>query len=143
MVVGQITADPPTQAPPWQVSPALHPLPSLHAVPSAFDVYTHSPVAGLQFPASWHASGALHGTDADPVHAPAWQVSVCVHAFPSLHVVPSGFGGCVQLPVDGSHVPASRHWFGEKMQIVWLAPRHAPPMQRSPAVQRLPSSHGV
>jgi hypothetical protein len=71
MVEGQSRTEPPVHAPPWQVSPVVHPLPSLHAVPSAFDAYTHSPVAGLQFPASWHASGALHGTGDDPVHVPA------------------------------------------------------------------------
>jgi len=41
-----------------------------------------------------------------PVQAPAWQVSDCVQAFPSLQAVPSGFAGLVHWPVDGSQVPA-------------------------------------
>ena len=44
-----------------------------------------------------------------PVHAPAWQLSVCVHAFPSLHVVPSAAAGLEHCPVDVLHVPATWH----------------------------------
>jgi hypothetical protein len=39
---------------------------------------------------------------------PAWQVSVCVQALPSLHVVPSGFAdGAAHRPDAGSQVPAT------------------------------------
>jgi hypothetical protein len=48
----------------------------------------------------------MHVT-ADPVHVPAWQVSVLVQAFPSSHAVPFGFAGFEQAPVAGSHVPLS------------------------------------
>jgi len=37
-------------------------------------------------------------------------VSVCVQAFPSLQVVPSGLFGFEQTPVAWSHVPATWHW---------------------------------
>ncbi len=51
----------------------------------------------------------MHVTGFDPTHVPFWQVSVCVHAFPSLHVVPFDAMGFEQVPVDGSHVPATWH----------------------------------
>jgi len=41
-----------------------------------------------------------------PLQAPAWQVSLCVQAFPSLHAVPFGFAGFEQVPVLGLQVPA-------------------------------------
>ena len=41
------------------------------------------------------------------MHKPAWQLSVCVQAFPSLQVAPSGFAGFEQAPVVVSHVPAT------------------------------------
>ena len=44
-----------------------------------------------------------------PVQRPLWQVSVCVHAFWSLHPLPSDFAGFEQLPSDGLHVPATWH----------------------------------
>jgi hypothetical protein len=45
-----------------------------------------------------------------PVQTPAWQVSVAVHASPSLHAVPFAFAGLEQTPVTGSQLPASWHW---------------------------------
>ena len=44
-----------------------------------------------------------------PMQTPLEQVSVCVHAFPSLHPLPSDFAGFEQLPDPGSHVPATWH----------------------------------
>jgi hypothetical protein len=38
---------------------------------------------------------------------PAWQLSVCVHAFPSVQVAPSIFAGFEQVPEAGLHTPAS------------------------------------
>jgi hypothetical protein len=43
-----------------------------------------------------------------PVHTPAWQVSVWLHALPSLQPVPSAFAGLEQ-PVAGLHTPAVWH----------------------------------
>jgi len=48
----------------------------------------------------------VHVTGFEPVQVPLWQVSVCVHAFPSLHALPSAFAGFEQMPVDVSQVPA-------------------------------------
>jgi hypothetical protein len=36
-------------------------------------------------------------------------VSVCVHAFASLHTVPFGAFGFEQVPFAGLHVPATWH----------------------------------
>jgi len=41
-----------------------------------------------------------------PEHTPAWQVSLCVQAFPSSQVVPLAFAGLEHAPVAGLHVPA-------------------------------------
>jgi hypothetical protein len=41
------------------------------------------------------------------VHEPAWHVSVCVHALPSLHEAPSLLFGFEHVPVAGLQVPAS------------------------------------
>jgi len=51
----------------------------------------------------------VHVTGFAPVQVPPWQVSLWVQAFPSLQAVPSGFAGFEQVPVAGSHVPASWH----------------------------------
>jgi hypothetical protein len=41
------------------------------------------------------------------VQTPLWQVSVLVHALPSLQLAPFAFTGLLQAPVDGLHTPAS------------------------------------
>ena len=43
----------------------------------------------------------------------------------SLQAVPSGFGGLVQMPVAGLHVPAAWHW-SEAVQTTGLAPTQRP-----------------
>jgi hypothetical protein len=43
------------------------------------------------------------------VHVPAWQVSVCVQAFPSLHEAPSTFAGFEHTPVLALQVPGVWH----------------------------------
>jgi hypothetical protein len=67
------------------------------------------PLAVSHNPASWHRSRGAHTTGFEPTQAPDWQVSVCVQAFPSLQAEPSAFAGLEQVPVPGSHVPASWH----------------------------------
>jgi hypothetical protein len=44
-------------------------------------------------------------TGLEPAQAPLWQVSVCVHALPSLQVVPFEAVGFEQAPVLELHVP--------------------------------------
>ena len=44
------------------------------------------------------------------VQRPAWHVSVCVHALPSLHVVPFAAVGFEQAPSSGCTCPPTWHW---------------------------------
>jgi len=78
-------------------------------MPSGLAGLEHAPVLGLQVPAAWHWSEALQVTGFEPTQLPAWQVSVCVQALPSLQAEPFAFGGFEQAPVEGSHVPAVWH----------------------------------
>jgi hypothetical protein len=89
------------------VSVCVHALPSLHGASSALSGFEQAPVDGLQAPASWHWSEAGHAFVLAPVQLPAWQVSVCVQALPSLQVSPFDFAGFEQTPLDGLHVPTS------------------------------------
>ena len=97
----------PTQTPAWQMSVCVHAFPSLQGVPLVARAWEHAPVEVLHTP-TWQASDAVQVTGFEPVQTPAWQVSVCVHAFPSLHVVPFVFAG-FEHPVAGLHVPALWH----------------------------------
>src|SRR3990170_1782034 len=100
----------PPQVPAVQVSPKVQVLPSVHAVPSARLGLEHMPVAVSHVPASWHWSRAVHVTGFPLVHAPAWQVSDCVQALPSVQTLPSAFDGFEHVPVAVSQVPALWHW---------------------------------
>ncbi|MGO9715226.1 MAG: hypothetical protein ACLQBL_40635 [Polyangiaceae bacterium] len=84
----QTTVVPATHTPVWHVSLESHALPSLQLVPLVAVGFEQTPVEGLQVPVTWHWSSAVHVIGFEPAHAPAWQVSVCVHALPSLQVVP-------------------------------------------------------
>src|SRR5436190_1299577 len=104
------TGFPPTQAPASQVSVCVQGLPSSHGAPSSLGGLVQAPDAGLQTPAVWHWSVAVHTTGFPPTQAPAWQVSVCVQALPSSHDAPSSLAGLLQAPVAGLQVPAAWHW---------------------------------
>ena len=76
------------QAPLTQVLMPLHLFPSsLQTTPSFQGGFVHTPVPVLQIPAVWQLSKAEQTTRFEPVQAPAWQVSVCVQALPSLQLV--------------------------------------------------------
>jgi len=77
-----------------------------------------------------------------PAQTPAWQASLCVQAFPSLHAVPLAFAGLEQAPVAGLHVPAAWHWSCAE-QVTGFAPVHTPAWQASLCVQAFPSSQAV
>src|SRR5438552_728429 len=128
----------PTQAPARQVSLSVQALPSLQGAPLALAGLLHAPVVGLQVPAVWHWSEAVHTTGFVPTQAPAWQVSLCVHALPSLQGAPSDLTGLLQVPVAGLQVPAAWHW-SEGVHTSGSAPTQAPPRQVSVRVQALPS----
>jgi len=121
------------------VSVSEHGLPSLHGAPLALGGLLHAPVVGLQAPAVWHWSEAVHTTGFVPTQAPAWQVSLCVHALPSLQGAPSDLTGLLQVPVAGLQVPAAWHW-SEGVHTSGSAPTQTPPWQVSVRVQALPSS---
>src|SRR5689334_18180850 len=85
------------------------PDPLLHTAPSTTGFPVHSPVSESQLVLDWHCVGAPQITGLEPTQPPAWQVSLSVHASPSLQAVPSGRFGVVHAPVTGSQVPADVH----------------------------------
>src|SRR5438445_747063 len=97
----------PTQAPDWQVSVCVQAFPSSQALPFVLAGFEHWAVDVLQLPTLWHWSCAVQTTGFDRTHAPDWQVSVCVHAFPSLHEVPFVLAGFEHWPVELLQVPTS------------------------------------
>ena len=95
----------------------------------------------MQVPATWHWSEAAQTTGLPLTQLPAWQASVWVQALPSLQAAPSAAAGFVQVPVDGTHVPATWHW-SDAVQTTGVPARQTPPLHVSPSVHPLPSSHG-
>src|SRR5205823_6005595 len=132
----------PTQMPASQASVRVQALPSSQPVPSGLAGLLQTPDAGLQMPAVWHWSAAVHTTGLAPTQAPAAQVSVRVQALPSSQPVPSGLAGLLQTPDAGLQMPAVWHW-SAAVHTTGLAPTQAPAAQVSVRVQALPSSHGA
>src|SRR5207248_515796 len=131
---GHTTGFAPRQAPAWQVSLCVHALASLQLVPLGLAGLLQAPDAGLQTPAVWHWSAAVHTTGFAPTQAPAWQVSLCVHALASLQLVPLGLAGLLQAPDAGSQVPAVWHW-SAAVHTTGFAPTQAPAWQVSKCVE--------
>ena len=104
-----MTAFVPVQVPAWQLSVFVQALLSLQAVPSTLFGFEHRPVEVSQVPAVWHWSSAVQTTGLLPVQLPFEQVSVRVHALPSLHVEPFALTGLLQVPVLVLQVPTSWH----------------------------------
>src|SRR2546428_43507 len=123
----------------WKETGCVQALPSLQALPLVFAGFEHVPVEEEQVPAAWHWSEAVQSMGLLPVHAPLWQVSVCVQALPSLQALPLAFAGFEHVPVAGSQVPAVWHW-SEAGQTTGLLPVHTPLWPVSVLVQALPSS---
>jgi hypothetical protein len=96
----------------------------VHPVPFGTCVLEHFPVVGSQVPAVVHGPLAVHVT-AVPPQAPPVHVSFVVHAFPSLHAVPSGAVEVEHVPVVGLQVAAT--WHGsEAVQTTGLLPVQTP-----------------
>jgi hypothetical protein len=144
----QITGLAPVHVPAWQVSVWVQASPSLHEEPLAFaGLEEHIPVAVLQVPAVWHWSGAGHETGLFPAHSPTWHVSVCVHALPSLHAVPSTTGGAMHVPVPALHAAMAEPQTGKRLSpltctgmyrsVVVLSPSW--PWSFKPQAQTVPS----
>jgi hypothetical protein len=106
----QVTGFDPVHVPAWQTSVSVQALPSLQDVPLGNAGFEQVPVAELQVPAAWHWSRAVQMTRFDPMHVPDWQVSVCVHALPSLQVVPSAW--LDQVVVELAGVQTSQAFVG-------------------------------
>src|SRR2546425_841109 len=132
----------PTQMPASQASVGVQALPSSQGAPLGLAGLLQAPVAGSQVPAVWHWSAAVHTTGFAPTQAPAWQVSLCVHALASLQLVPLGLGGLLQMPDAGLQAPAVWHW-SAAVHTTGLAPTQMPASHASVSVQASPSSHGV
>jgi len=91
----------------WQVLIPLHMLPSSQSAPLLFAGFEHTPVLGLQVPASWHTSEAVQVTGGVVcVHVPLWQVLIPLHMLPSSQSKPLGskesVGQLGPLPVQNS-----------------------------------------
>ena len=99
----------PVQTPAWQVSVCVHGSASLHAVPLGAFGFEHVPFAGSQAPARWQAFEATQTIGLAPMQTPAWQVSVCVQALPSLHAEPLARAGLSHTPVAGLQLPTAWH----------------------------------
>src|SRR5207247_1822996 len=108
-LAAQTTGWVPVQTPDSHRSACVQALPSSHDVPSAALGFEHAPAAGSHVAPPWHGSLATQVTGLPPVHTPTWQLSGCVQALASSQEVPSGALGFVQMPVPGSHTPASWH----------------------------------
>src|SRR5207244_1899277 len=106
----QTTGFAPTQAPAAQASVCVQALPSSQPLPSGLAGLLQPPVAGLQTPAVWHWSAAVHTTGFPPTQAPASQESVRVQGLPSSQRAPLSLAGLLQPPVAGLQTPAVWHW---------------------------------
>src|SRR5438093_261412 len=132
----------PTQAPAEQGSVRVQASPASHGAPLRLAGLLQTPDAGWQVPAVWHWLAAVHTTGFSPTQAPAWQVSLCVHALASSQLLPLGLAGLLQAPVAGLQTPAVWHW-SAAVHTTGLAPTQMPAAQVSVCVQALPSSHGA
>src|SRR5205823_14513343 len=129
----------PTQMPASQASVRVQALPSSQPVPSGLAGLLQTPDAGLQMPAVWHWSAAVHTTGFPPTQAPAVQVSVRVQALPSSHGAPSSLAGLLHRPVAGLQAPAAWHW-SAAVHTTGVAPPQRPGPESSTGVPALPSS---
>jgi hypothetical protein len=137
-LAAQTTRFEPVHTPDSHESFWVQAFPSLQFVPLASVGFEQVPLARSQVPAAWQAPLATQVTGFDPVHTPFSQVSVCVHAFPSLHVVPFAAGGVEHAPVAGLQVPAT--WqVSSAAQVTGSDPVQAPLWHVSLCVQALPS----
>jgi hypothetical protein len=77
-----------------------------------------------------------------PAQTPLVQLSLSVHALPSLQLVPSWTAGLEHCPFEGLHTPTAWHW-SDAVQVTGLEPTQAPDWQASVWVQALKSLQAV
>jgi len=119
----------------------VHAFASLHAEPSGALGLVHVPVDGLHVPATLQTPDDTHVTGLPPTQAPAWQVSVSVHALPSLHDVPFATLGVEHTPVLGAQAPGD--WHAPDAGQTTAVPPHTPDWHLSDVVQLRPSLQSV
>jgi hypothetical protein len=95
----------------------------------------HTPVDGLQDPATWHSSIAAQFFGLLPTQVPAWHWSVWVQAFPSPHGEPVSGLPSPQHAFDAIGVPL------EQQTFVTGVPEQTPLVHLSAVVHALPSAH--
>jgi hypothetical protein len=117
------------------VSPVVHAFPSLQLVPFAIGAVPHAPDPVSQV-ATWQVGAAGQVFIVPATHAPLWQVSPTVHAFPSLQVVPFAIGAVPHAPEPVSQVAT---WHAAAGHVFIVPGAHDPFWQLSPTVQALPS----
>jgi hypothetical protein len=113
-------------------------VPMLHTVPSGFSK-VEQPLTASQVPPMLHSS-TLQVSAVPPEHTPVWQVSPVLQGL-SLQLVPSACTVLAeQAPVVPLQVPGVlQESPGQTLGV----PAHAPLLQTSLSVQKLPSSHFV
>src|SRR5438874_2651999 len=124
-----------------QVSVCVQALPSLQGAPSGLAGLLQVPVAGLQVPAVWHWSEAVHTTGSVPTQVPGGQASERVHALPSVRQRVVEGEGLLQGPCAGLQVRAEWTW-SDAVHPTGFVPTQAPARQASGGVKPLPSSQG-
>jgi hypothetical protein len=68
------------------------------------------PVPGSQVPGVVQPGSGMQTTGFDPMQLPPMHASLCVQAFPSPQLVPSGALGFEHVPLAGLQEPATWHW---------------------------------
>lgn len=126
----QISAGPPTQTPPEQVSLVVQALLSVHTTLLLVCV---QPVPALH-PSVVQMFPSLQSGGGPPAQDPPEQVSTVVHAFPSLH---GELLSAKRQPVAGTHESVVQVF--ESLQTRGGPPTQAPPEHTSAVVQAFPS----
>jgi len=147
----QVVVVPTWHDPFWQLSPTVHALPSVHDDPFARSGFEQTPVAGLQVPATWHWSSAVHVTPVQrsvvPAHMPPVHTSFVVFGLPSSHAKPFASVLVWQLPdplqVSGLSQAVSDELPQEVPLGALLPLVQVPDWQLSLCVQALPSLQDV
>jgi hypothetical protein len=125
------------QEPAWQLSVWVHASPSLHVFVSSF-VETQ-PLPGSQV-SSVHELASSQASGGPPSQEPAAQVSLVVHAFPSLH---GSVLGVFTQPVAGVQLSVVHGLLSSQVGGVpathWPSSHVSLPLQRSVSGQAVPS----
>lgn len=128
----------PPHTPPAHLSPAVHNSPSLQAIPSGPGLCRQAPLTESHV-SSVHGSVSEQSRIGPEMHRPRPHMSKIVQKLPSSHATPVR-GTKVHRPLAATQ-PS---WVQglPSLQVLSAPARHAPPLQTSPRVHKLPSLHG-